>query len=295
MKIGVDLGGSHIAVGLVSEEGKILQKCEENILFIEQEENKMKELIRDKILSLINSALRRAQIPIFIAEEIGIGVPGVVENNVIKNCKKYGIDYWDLAKELEDFYKIDVKVQNDAVCAAKAEKAYGNLQGVERGVFLCLGTGIGGTTILGNNLFESEYGHMTIEKDGKECYCGKRGCFETYSSMKNFKNRVIEILNLNQNTSSEDILIALKNNRENEELNRYIDEYLNNLVIGISNIVNIMKPEKICIGGSFAYFEEILFFKLKEKVKTYTYQYRAPEIVLASLKNDAGIIGATIP
>ena len=294
MKIGIDLGGSHIAVGIVSEEGKLLEKYEENILFTNEQKDKMKELIRDKILSLINSVLRRAQIPIFVVEEIGIGIPGVVENNIIKNCKKYGIEEWDLAKELQEFYKIDVKLSNDAMCSAKAERKYGNLQGVNRAVFLCLGTGIGGTTILEDKIFESEYGHMTIERNGKECYCGKKGCFETYCSMKTFKKKVIQLLNLNENTSSEELLEILKSQKDSEVLNQYIDEYLSDLVLGISNIVNIIKPEKICIGGSFAYFEEILLFKLKEKVKTYTYQYRAPEIVLASLKNDAGIIGATI-
>ena len=294
MKIGIDLGGSHIAVGLVSEEGKLLEKYEENILFVERQEAEMKELIRDKILSLINSVLRRAQIPIFIIEEIGIGVPGVVENNIIRNCTKYGIGEWDLAKELQEFYKIDVKVNNDALCSAKAESKYGNLQGVNRAVFLCLGTGIGGSTILEDRIFESEYGHMTIEKNGKECYCGKNGCFETYCSMKTFKKNIIQLLNLEENTSSEELLEILKKQNENERLNQYIDEYLTDLVLGISNIVNIIKPKKICIGGSFAYFEEILYSKLVNKAKTYTYQYKAPEIVLAKLKNDAGIIGATI-
>lgn len=120
MKIGIDLGGSHIAVGIVTEEGKLLTKQEENGIFL-KEENKA-QFIRDSMVSLINCALRELQIPSFMIEEIGIGIPGIVKENKIIKMKKYGIEEWDLAKELEAHYQIPVKLQNDALCSAKAEK-----------------------------------------------------------------------------------------------------------------------------------------------------------------------------
>ena len=180
MKIGIDLGGSHIAVGVITETGKIIQKEEQNITCNMKSEN-IKQIITDKILSLINSTLRSSQIPVFVIEEIGIGVPGIIENNIIKKCDKYKIYNWDLAKTLEEHYQIPVKLQNDALCAAKAEKEYGNLKEVKRGVFICFGTGIGGATIINEEVIPSEFGHMVIEKEGKSCNCGKKGCFETYS------------------------------------------------------------------------------------------------------------------
>lgn len=292
MKIGIDLGGSHIAVGVITDEGKIIEKKEEDINLTNEENIEL--IIRDKIISLISHVLKTIQIPIFVIEEIGIGAPGIVKENIVEKCEKYGIYNWNIAKEIEDHYQIPVKVQNDALCAAKAEFQYGNLRNEKKAVFLCLGTGIGGATILENNIFASEYGHMVIEMTGKECHCGKKGCFETYSSMKVFKKGMIEVLNLDKNTSSEELLDILKKQKENSELNEYIDSYINTLLIGISNIANIINPEKICIGGSFTYFEEILYKRLLEKSITMKYQFKKPEIILAKLQNTAGIIGATL-
>ena len=292
MKIGIDLGGSHIAVGVVTDDGKILAKKQEN-LNISSKEN-MKELIRDKIISLINSVLKELQMPTFVIEKIGIGVPGIVKENIIEKCEKYGIYNWDLANELTEIYGISVNVQNDALSAAKAEVLYGNLKDLSKAVFMCLGTGIGGSIIVENNVFPSEFGHMIIEENGRMCHCKRKGCFETYSSMKVFKEGIIELLNLNKETKSEEILNILNYEKENKELNKYIDEYLEKFLIGLTNIINILNPDTICIGGSFVYFEEVLYKRLLEKVDNLTYQFNKPKIVLAKLKNDAGIIGSTI-
>ena len=293
MKIGIDLGGSHIAVGVITEKGKIIQKEEQNIIYNKENED-IKQIIVDKILGLINTVLRTSQIPIFVIEEIGIGVPGIIENNIVKKCDKYKIYNWDLAKILEEHYQIPVKLQNDALCAAKAEKEYGNLKDVKKGVFICFGTGIGGPTIINEEVSPSEFGHMIIEKNGKSCSCGKRGCFETYSSMRAFKNEIVEVLGINVEATSEEILKFLIKNKDDENANKCIDEYINTLCIGLSNIINIINPEQICIGGSFTYFEDILYKRLLEKAQLISYQFDKPKIVLAKLKNDAGIIGATL-
>lgn len=295
MKIGIDLGGSHIAVGIVSEEGKILIKQEQDIYFINEINNNIKELIRDTIVSLISATLRQMQIPIFLIDEIGIGIPGIVEDNKIKECSKFKIENWELAKELEEYYQINVKLQNDAVCSAMAEYTYGNLVNKDRALYMCIGTGIGGATIINNEIVQSELGHMIVQKEsGRECNCLNFGCFETYASMKIFKEEVIDLLDLNKQTSSEELLKILESEKHNNELNNYIDKYINNLIIGIGNIINIIKPEIICIGGSFAYFEEVLYKRLLEKAEIYSYQFTKPKIVISNLKNDAGIIGATL-
>lgn len=292
MKIGIDLGGSHIAVGIITEKGKIIQKEEQNIIYSKEED--IKQIIVDKILSLINSVLRISQIPIFVIEEIGIGVPGIIENNIVKKCDKYKIYNWNLAKILEEHYQIPVKLQNDALCAAKAEKEYGNLKDIKRGIFICFGTGIGGAIIIKEEVISAEFGHMVIEKNGRLCNCGKRGCFETYSSMNAFKNKIIEVLGINVGATLEDILKYLVKNKDDEDTNKCIDEYINILCIGLSNIINIINPEQICIGGSFTYFEDILYKRLLEKAQLISYQFDKQKIVLAKLKNDAGIIGAIL-
>lgn len=294
MKIGIDLGGSHVAVGLVTEEGKVIVKQEKNISFVSQEKETMQEKIRDHIVSLINAVLKEIQVPIFLIENIGVGIPGIVENNKIKKCNKFRIKDWDLAQELEKYYGIPVILKNDALCATIAEKEYGALKGIKKAVFLCFGTGIGGVSIIDNQVIPSEYGHMIIQRDGKECNCGQRGCFETYSSMKVFKEEIIKILKLDKNTTSEELLAILRREKENREINDYIDYYIQAISIGIYNIVNIINPKRICIGGSFVYFEDILYKRLLEKALTMQYQFEKPEIVLAELGNTAGIIGATL-
>ena len=292
MKIGIDLGGSHIAVGVISE-GKVLAKTEKDINFI-QYKKEIKELIRDTIVSLINIVLKEANVPIFLIESIGIGIPGIVKENKIKRCSKFNINGWDIAEEIQEEFNIKVKVENDAVCATLAEKEYGKLKDINKGVFLTIGTGIGGANVINGYTVPAEYGHMIIQKDGIKCHCQNKGCFENYCSMRVFKEKVIEILELNEKVSSKEILNLVQNNMENKELSNYIEEYISNFMVGICNIANIINPEIICIGGSFSYFKEILYKKLLEKDEFITYQFDKPKIVLAQNENDSGIIGATL-
>lgn len=292
MKIGVDLGGSHIAVGVISE-GKVLAKTEKDINFI-QYKNEIKELIRDTIVFLINIVLEEANVPIFLIESIGIGIPGIVKENKIKRCSKFNINGWDIAEEIQEEFNIKVKVENDAVCATLAEKEYGKLKDINRGVFLTIGTGIGGANVINGYTIPAEYGHMIIQKDGIKCHCQNKGCFENYCSMRVFKEKVIEILELNEKVSSKEILNLVQNNMGNKELSNYIEEYISNFMVGICNIANIINPEIICIGGSFSYFKEILYKKLLEKDEFITYQFDKPKIVLAQNENNSGIIGATL-
>ena len=292
MKIGVDVGGSHVSVGVVSDEGRMLSKQEKDLIFT----NEDKELlIRDTIVSLINNALRRINIPIFLIERIAIGFPGEVQDNKIKKCTKFEIFDWDLASELEDFYKVKVVISNDGYLAALAEKRFGNLLTEERAVFLCIGTGIGSAIINKGNVIPSEIGHTIIKEDGNICNCGRQGCYETYASMKVFKQNIIRILGLKENTSSEEIAnnIRAKEN-EIDELSRYINEYIEYLEVGIANIINTIHPDTICLGGGFVYFQDILFGKLQDRVNSQTYKFNKPKLILARLGNDAGIIGATL-
>lgn len=293
MKIGIDLGGSHIAVGIITEDGKILIKKEEELDYNNKSEN-IKQLIRDKILFLINYVLKEVQVPIFIVEKIGIGIPGIVKDNIIIKCDKYEIYDWNLAEELEDFYKINVTVENDAMCAARGELIYGSLRDSSKSVFICLGTGIGGANIISKQIYPAEYGHMCIKENGRECNCSLKGCFETYASMNAFKSGIIKEFGLKDDISSKEILEILKNQKDNIKLNIYIDEYIKYLTIGIGNIINIINPEKIVIGGSFTYFSDILLYRLKEKLNNLTYRFDKPIIEVAQLGNDAGIIGAAI-
>lgn len=293
MKIGIDIGGSHIGVGHVDDQGYIKNKEE---IFIKDKtniENTIEEFIYRKI---------REMIEICPVDGIGIAVPGTVTDNKIIKAVNLGIENYDLASKLESEFNIPVKIKNDAKCSALAEQKFGALKGYDDAIFLCIGTGIGGAVIYDGKLLEAkkvpgfEFSHMIIKKDGKLCSCGKRGCFETYASMKRFKERISEEYNLNT-FSGEKIRKFINENPNDSRLNYMINSYIEDLSIGISNLINIFEPEIICIGGSFAEYEEILYEPLKRKLLEGNLLFNKRDDIIikhAQLKNDAGIIGATL-
>lgn len=293
MKIGIDIGGSHIGVGHVDDQGYIKNKEE---IFIKDKtniENTIEEFIYRKI---------REMIEICPVDGIGIAVPGTVTDNKIIKAVNLGIENYDLASKLESEFNIPVKIKNDAKCSALAEQKFGALKGYDDAIFLCIGTGIGGAVIYDGKLLEAkkvpgfEFSHMIIKKDGNLCSCGKRGCFETYASMKRFKERISEEYNLNT-FSGEKIRKFINENPNDSRLNYMINNYIEDLSIGISNLINIFEPEIICIGGSFAEYEEILYEPLKRKLLEGNLLFNKRDDIIikhAQLKNDAGIIGATL-
>ena len=133
---------------------------------------------------------------------------------------------------------------------------------------------------------------MVIEKNGLPCTCGRNGCFERYASMKALKNNLRRALGLDETTRGEELLDLIRKNnpqRENYEIiENIVSEYIENLSIGLENLINIFEPEIIGIGGSFVYFEDVLLQRLRDKIN------RNLIIESAVLGNDAGIIGATL-
>ena len=300
MKIGIDLGGSHIAIGVVDNKGKILEKVEKRIT--KAEKNTIKKVIEDYIIEKTANFLQQYNIT-----EIGIAIPGTVKNETVVKSVNLGLKNYEIVKKLQGKIQLPIKIRNDAKCAALAENTYGALKSYNRSIFLTLGTGIGGAVIIHNELLDTgelpgcEFGHMLIEKNGNLCKCGKRGCWETYASMKAFKDNLREILDLDERTSGKELLDMLrkmdKNNPKYIQTNRLIEQYIDYLSIGISNLINIFEPEAIGIGGSFVFYEEIFLEKLKTKLlKDNLLFNERKEIIVqtAILDNDAGMIGAIL-
>ena len=300
MKIGIDLGGSHIAIGVIDPKGKILEKVEKRILSTEK--NNIKKVIEEYINEKVNAFLNDYNI-----QAIGISIPGTVENGIVIKSVNLGIKNYDIVKNLQNKIDLPIHIRNDAKCAAIAENTYGALKSYDRSIFLTLGTGIGGAVIMHHTLLDTgalpgcEFGHMVIEKDGKLCKCGKRGCWEKYASMKAFKDNLREILHVDERTSGKELLdILRKNDKTNSnyhQINQLIEQYIEDLSIGIANLVNIFEPEAIGIGGSFVYYEEIFLEKLKRKIiedKLLFNERKEIIIETAILDNDAGMIGSTI-
>lgn len=300
MKIGIDLGGSHIAIGVVDNKGKILEKVEKRITKVEK--NNIKKIIEEYIIEKVTGFIEKYKIT-----EVGIAIPGTVKNDIVVKSVNLGLKNYEIVKNLQNKIKLPIRIRNDAKCAAIAENVYGALKSYNRNIFLTLGTGIGGAVIINNELLDTgdlpgcEFGHIIIEKNGKECKCGKKGCWEKYASIKAFKDNLREVLGLDERTSGKELLeILRKNNKDNPkyvQINKLVEQYVEYLSIGISNLINIFEPEAIGIGGSFVFYEEIFLDKLKRKIieNKLLFNERKDIIILtAILDNDAGIIGATL-
>lgn len=299
MKIGIDIGGSHVAVGLINPAGRIISKSEKNISNKLYEENFSKTLI-ETIIEQIEIVLEQSKTNIISVNLIGIAVPGMVSKTSIIKAENLHIRDLPIVKEINKFYNIPIKLRNDAKCAALAEKEYGSLKKSKDVIFLTLGTGIGGAVFLNGELLVPEkyegfeIGHITLERNGLPCNCGRRGCFEKYASMNALKEKVAKKLG-KENITGEELKEILEN-AESLEINNMIDEYIEDLCLGIASLINIFEPEIISIGGSFAYYEKTLLNKLisrLEKEEIFN-KNNMPKIVLAKLKNDAGIIGSVL-
>ena len=300
MKIGIDLGGSHIAIGVVDNKGKILEKVEKRIT--KAEKSTIKKVIEEYIIEKTTNFLQQYNIT-----EMGIAIPGTVKNETVVKSVNLGLKNYEIVKNLQDYIQLPINIRNDAKCAALAENTYGALKSYERSIFLTLGTGIGGAVVIHNKLLDTgelpgcEFGHMLIEKNGRLCKCGKRGCWETYASMKAFKDNLREILNLDEKTSGKELLDILrkmdKNSPKYIQINQLIEQYIEYLSIGISNLINIFEPDAIGIGGSFVFYEEVFLEKLKTKLlkDNLLFNERKEMIIqTAILDNDAGMIGAIL-
>lgn len=291
MKIGIDIGGSHIAIGVVDSNGRIVEKIEKSWNKDEKQsiEKSIEEYIKENYRSLVKK---------YSIEMLGISIPGNSKDGVILTSGNLGVKDYNIVQRLSEKIEVPITIRNDAKCAAIAENTYGCLKEYSNSIFLTLGTGIGGAAFSDNRLLKGgkktgyEFGHMIIEKNGIPCICGKKGCFERYASMKSFKINLINALGLDERTRGKELLEIIRNNKpdnENyEKIQKVIEEYIENLSLGIINLIEIFEPEIIGIGGSFVYFEDILLEKLKKKIN------RGVIIQTAVLGNDAGIIGATL-
>ena len=273
MKIGIDIGGSHIAVGLVDNSGNIIYKREKD-LFYKYNDN-IKEEIEKTILDNIEKILQNQNIKIEQIDSIGIAAPGEIQKNEIITSSNLNLKQYNIIKALKKYIKIPINLRNDAKCAALCEKKYGSLKPYKTAVFLTIGTGIGGAVIWQNELVTTdetsafEFGHMIIQKNGKMCKCGKKGCFERYASISELKKNIIKYYKIKKEIEGRQILQFIKDRQKDPDMQKIINQYIDDLCIGISNLINIFQPEVVSIGGSFVYYKDIFLQKMIKKLKEY--------------------------
>lgn len=305
MKIGIDLGGSHIGIGLI--DGARIIDSKDKILTREDRTNIEETIVRE-ITLMVKALCNENNINIEEIEIIGIAAPGTISNGSIVKAGNLGVRNFNLVEKLKKEFSNHIIIRNDAKCAAMAEKIYGKMKDYDDCVFLCLGTGIGGAVFLNGKLLEPkrysgfEMGHMVVNKGGRLCTCGKRGCLETYASIKALKTKVTETLDIDSDISGEYLReVILKKEvfeNKNEAVIQDLELFLDYLQTGICNYIDIFEPEIVVLGGSFSYYEknpifDMLVQRINEPKSTFN-EGQKPLIVSAEFKNDAGIIGATL-
>lgn len=300
MKVGIDLGGSHIAIGVVDSRGVIIEKIEKRLK--NAEKRTIEKSIEEYIIENAKLLMKKYKI-----SEIGIAIPGTVSDDKVIKSVNLGLENYEIVKKLKSKIQVPIKIRNDAKCAAIAENTYGCLKSYNRSIFLTLGTGIGGAVIINNKLLDTgnlpgcEIGHMSIEKDGILCKCGRKGCFEKYASMKILKDNLRKALGYDEKVSGKELFEIIRSNTPESKnydiIEKILKQYIEDLSIGIANLINIFEPEAIGIGGSFVYFEEVLLNRLKAEIISKNILFNPRENIIiktAILENDAGIIGATL-
>ncbi len=303
MKIGIDLGGSHVAIGLVDDNYEIIEK---RTYYMNARANEILEnYILSSIVHGVNEILNSTGYKLNNIESIGIATPGNPKNGCIRNLVNLGIKEFNLSAKLREALggKIEIKLENDGKCAALAEKFNGTLKEYDDCVFLCIGTGIGGAAFFNGKFLKPkrnsgfEFGHMIIKKNGEKCNCGNNGCFEVYCSKRKFKEQMQEILGIKEYVGASELTKAIEENMSDIKVSALLNEYIDNLAVGISNIINILEPEAISIGGSMSHYEQLIISRLREKIYSGEYLFNKeepPKILIAQSGNDAGIIGATL-
>ncbi len=286
-RLGIDLGGTNIVAGLVDEEYKIVAKasCKTNV-------PRPESSICDSMAEVALKACEKAGVSIDEVESIGIGVPGAVnpKTGVIEYSANLHFHNWEVVKMMQERLNKKVLIENDANAAALGEFLAGSAKGTKNAVAITLGTGVGGGIIIngkiysGSNFAGAELGHMVIVKDGKECGCGRKGCWEAYSSATGLINLTKEKIlsdkldysymlkladgDINKVNGKTAFDAAAAGDNDAQEV---LDTYFGYLATGLVNIINIFQPDVLCIGGGISNQGENLLRPLRKIIEEERY------------------------
>ena len=306
--IGIDLGGTNIKVGLVDENYNIVSKAT-----AKTDLPRPAEEICESIVDTVWEALNAARVTIGEVNSIGIGTPGVANRNsgiVLYSCN-LGFNNTNLRTLIKAKLGKEVYVENDANAAAFGEVLNGAGKGYKDVVVVTLGTGVGGGIIIdgkiytGFNFCGAELGHTVIQYGGRQCSCGRRGCFEAYSSATALINMTKEAMEAHPDSKMWQIAGSLENvdgktafdgmRADDDAAKQVVNTYIEYLGCGLTNIVNTFQPEVLLIGGGICKEGENLTKPLEKILARDSYcidPERSTKLDIAKLGNDAGIIGA---
>lgn len=307
--IGVDIGGMSIKAAVITEKGEILSKA-----VAETKVNQHYSKTVDDIYLLCKEVARLAGLDLEKdISGVGMGCPGTVwtEKGIIKYANNLNFENVPLTEEFGKYSKLPCYADNDANCAALGEALFGGGRGYTNSIFITLGTGVGSGIILNGKVWSGAYGaggeagHMVIRTNGEQCTCGRKGCWEAYASAtaliretkKVMENRPDSLMHKvaaeHGKVSGRTAFTAAK--MGDTAAKRLVKKYLENIAEGISNLVNIIRPDVVLIGGGISNEGEYFIKRLQKLVDKYNYGGGMnPSVPLkrATLLNDAGVVGA---
>ncbi len=306
--VGIDLGGTNIASAVVDEFGNIYGRATRKTAM----PRSYNEIFDDMALCA-KEAAQNSGIKWENIESVGIGCPGAINKETGYVDFSNNLDFYDvpITDYMENALGKKVYVENDANAAAWGEFVAGSGKNTDSMILLTLGTGVGSGIILNGHLFRgafgtgAELGHAVIISGGEKCTCGRYGCLETYASATALVNQAKKAMKKNPNSEMWKIARGRLDNvtgktvftAKDEVSKNVIDTYLSYLSEGIVNIVNMFQPEVICLGGGISGAGERILESIQNAIKEKSFARfgkRHTQMKIASLGNDAGIIGAAL-
>jgi glucokinase len=310
-RIGVDLGGTNIATGVVNEKNEIIGRGK-----VKTRAPRPAEAIFDSIKEAVDMAVVNAGISYSEVTSIGVGTPGSVnqDTGAIEFSNNLQFRNVPAKKMLEELLKKPVYLENDANAAALCEAVAGCGNGVPSFIAITLGTGVGSGIVLdgkvyrGSNFCGGEMGHTVINVDGIPCNCGRKGCWEKYASATALVSQAVEAMQGNKGSLLWQTCDGDLNKVDGRSIfeaydmgdavaKAVVDKYLYYVSVGLSNVINALQPDIVCIGGGISGQGEKILQPIRDMVKAERYSVYADKqtaIVPAELGNDAGIIGAAL-
>jgi glucokinase len=306
--IGIDLGGTNIKAGVVNENYEIVAKATTKTACPRAADQIAADMAKVSI-----EAAELAGIGIKEIEWIGIGTPGIADNTegTIPYSNNLGFYNVPMRKYIREHIEKPVFIANDANAAAYGEFLAGAAVGATDAVCITLGTGVGAGVIIdgkiftGRNLAGTEMGHMVIDPAGRQCTCGRNGCFEVFSSATGLINMTKDKIadypdSMLAKMAEEDGHVSARHAfnamRAGDTAGReVVERYIKYLSIGIANVINVFQPDILCIGGGVCNEGDPLLLPLREQIRDQIYTKmleKNTRVELAKLGNDAGIIGA---
>ena len=288
LAVGIDIGGTKIAAGVVDSDGQVLVRRD------------VATPVSDR-LSLVDAivSLARDLADEHPVEAVGVGVAGLVDRAGENVRFAAHLPFRDepLRREVATAVGLPVVVDNDANAGGWAEARFGAARGAQDAVFVAVGTGIGGAIIIDGQLrrgwqgASGEIGHLIVERDGRPCPCGSRGCWEQYGSGRALV-RAAEAAGFDVPHGAAVTAAAVAGD---ERAHRVLEEIGGWVGIGIAGLVAVLDPEVVVVGGGVSAAGELFLEPTRESFRTYLTaraHRREPPVLLAALGPDAGLIGA---